>query len=46
MLKTLSPDSVKAAQKAATAAKSGAVPAYLTAQIANYAAGLRKLTGG
>jgi hypothetical protein len=40
------PDSVKAAQKAAKAAASGAVPAYLTAQIANYTAGLKKLTGG
>ncbi len=40
------PDSVKAAQKAAKAAATGAVPAYLTAQIANYTAGLKKLTGG
>jgi hypothetical protein len=39
------PDSVKAAQKAATAAASGTVPAYLTAQIANYQAGLNKLLG-
>ena len=40
------PDAVKAAQKAAKAAATGAVPAYLTAQIANYTAGLKKLTGG
>jgi hypothetical protein len=40
------PQSVLNAQKAATAANSGAVPAYLTNQIANYKAALDRLTGG
>ena len=40
------PDSVKKAQAAQTAAVSGTVPAYLTAQISNYQAALQRLTGG
>ena len=45
LLAAATPDSVKKAQQAATAAASGTVPAYLTAQIANYQAGLDKLLG-
>ena len=45
LLAAATPDSVKQAQKAAQAAASGTVPAYLTAQIANYQAGLDKLLG-
>jgi hypothetical protein len=36
----------KSAQNAAAAATSGSVPAYMTAQIANYQAALDRLTGG
>ncbi len=39
-------DLVKAGKPAAAAAPTGPVPAYLTSEIANYQAGLDRLTGG
>jgi hypothetical protein len=50
VVRTAYKDLVAAAQpkgvKTAAAAASGPVPAYLTAQIANYQAALNRLTGG